>query len=428
MSPTTREGGRRAPSRVARLFRSRTTQGFLFTAPLLALFAAFVIYPMAFGVWYALDADSYRALFSDPTFRQTVVNTLWYVGFAVNVKLVLALLLSGILDFQFAWIRVLAALFLIPWAVPALPGILSFRWMLNSQWGIFNHLLGKFGFASVPWLAQHDTALGAVIVFHIWKYLPFWTIIFLAGRRAIPIELYEATAIDGASALQNFRHVTFPLLRNLYLICTLLSMVFTLGDFTVPWLLTGGAPGDSTHVLATLAYRYTYTIGADNPFVRYFWHQLGNSLVVALWAMALVAAVAALGSFAMARLHFRFRRFVSGLTLFTYVIPSSFLAIPFFKMMADYDLIDTKLSLILAMVTFAAPYALWVLSDYARSLPPEIEEAGAIDGAGTIATFLYLYLPLIRPPLIAIGTYAFLYAWNEYLYALLLLTGEPRVT
>src|SRR5256885_8549360 len=98
MSPTTREGGRRAPSRVARLFRSRTTQGFLFTAPLLALFAAFVIYPMAFGVWYALDADSYRALFSDPTFRQTVVNTLWYVGFAVNVKLVLALLLSGILD------------------------------------------------------------------------------------------------------------------------------------------------------------------------------------------------------------------------------------------------------------------------------------------------------------------------------------------
>src|SRR2546428_6223198 len=85
MSPTTREGGRRAPSRVALVLRSRTTQGFLFTAPLLVLFAAFVIYPMAFGVWYALDADSYRALFSDPTFRQTVVNTLWYVGFAVNV-------------------------------------------------------------------------------------------------------------------------------------------------------------------------------------------------------------------------------------------------------------------------------------------------------------------------------------------------------
>src|SRR5947208_1998821 len=124
MSPPTRDGGPRAPSRVARLLRSRTTHGFFFTAPLLVLFAAFVIYPMAFGIYYALDADSYRALFSDPTFRQTVVNTLWYVGFAVNLKLVLALLLSGILDFPFVWIRVLAALFLIPWAVPALPGIL----------------------------------------------------------------------------------------------------------------------------------------------------------------------------------------------------------------------------------------------------------------------------------------------------------------
>jgi multiple sugar transport system permease protein len=145
--------------------------------------------------------------------------------------------------------------------VPALPGILSFRWMLNSQWGIFNHLLGKFGMASVPWLAQHDTALGAVMVFHIWKYLPFWTIIFLAGRRAIPGELYEAAAIDGGGTVNNFRHITFPLLRNLYLICTLLSMVFTLGDFTVPWLMTGGAPGDTTHVLSTLAYRYTFAMG-----------------------------------------------------------------------------------------------------------------------------------------------------------------------
>jgi multiple sugar transport system permease protein len=249
------------PSRLARWSRSRTLHGFLFTAPLLFLFAAFVIYPMVMGVYYAADLDNFRAIFGDPVFRATLANTFWYVVVAVNVKLVVALWLSGILDYPFLSIRILAALFLIPWAVPALPGILSFRWMLNSQWGIFNHLLGKLGFASVPWLANHDTALGAVMVFHIWKYLPFWTIIFLAGRRAIASELYEAAAIDGAGTLQNFAYVTFPLLRNLYLICTLLSMVFTLGDFTVPWLMTGGAPGDSTHVIATLAYRYTFAMG-----------------------------------------------------------------------------------------------------------------------------------------------------------------------
>jgi multiple sugar transport system permease protein len=270
MKTTTRDGGFDTPSRVAvaprrprlrRFLRSPNFQGFLFTAPLLFLFAAFVIYPMLSGLSYALDLDNYRAIFGDPVFVSTLANTFWYVVVAVNVKLVLALLLSGALDFPYVSIKILAALFLIPWAVPALPGILSFRWMLNSQWGIFNHLLGKFGFESVPWLAQHDTALGAVMIFHIWKYLPFWTIIFLAGRRAIPGELYEAASIDGGGAVNNFRHITFPLLRNLYLICTLLSMVFTLGDFTVPWLMTGGAPGDTTHVIATLAYRYTFAMG-----------------------------------------------------------------------------------------------------------------------------------------------------------------------
>ena len=270
MSPAARASGLQTVRRVAgvssrgrlrRFLGSRTLQGFLFTAPLLGLFAAFVIYPLGLGLYYAADPDAYRAVFADPVFRETVANTVWYVVIAVNVKLVLAVFLSGVLDFRYWWIRILAALFLIPWAVPALPGILSFRWMLNSQWGIFNHLLTKLGLASVPWLAQHDTALGAVMVFHIWKYLPFWTIIFLAGRRAIPGELYEAAAIDGAGVVQNFFRVTLPLLRNLYLICTLLSMVFTLGDFTVPWLMTGGAPGDSTHVLATLAYRYTFAMG-----------------------------------------------------------------------------------------------------------------------------------------------------------------------
>lgn len=253
MSTVARAGGRRA--------RLRTLQGFLFTAPLLLLFAGFVVYPLGWGVWTALDPDAYRAIFTDPVFTSAATNTAIYVLVAVNVKLFLALLLSGLLDYPAWWIRVLAALFLIPWAVPALPGILSFRWMLNSQWGIFNHLLTTLGFASVPWLAQPGTALGAVVVFHIWKYLPFWTVIFLAGRRAIPPQLYEAAAIDGGSGLQVFRTVTFPLLRDLYLICTLLSMVFTLGDFTVPWLMTGGAPGDATHVLATLAYRYTFSMG-----------------------------------------------------------------------------------------------------------------------------------------------------------------------
>ena len=107
---------------------------------------------------------------------------------------------------------------------------------------------------------------------------------------------------------------------------------------------------------------------------------------------------------------------------------ASFLSIPFFKIMGDYDLLDTYWALIFAMTTFAAPYALWVLWDYAKTIPNEIDESAAIDGAGPVAIFFRMYLPLITPTLIAVGTYAFFFAWNEYLYAVLLLQGEKMIT
>ena len=235
--------------------------GYLFSLPLILLFLAFVVYPLYFEISQAFDLFTYEVLFSDPIYVQTVVNTAVYVGVAVNVKLFLALLLSGLLQSNDRPTRFLSAIFLLPWAVPVLPGILSLRWMLSSQWGVMNLLMEDLGIGAIHWLASRWMAIGALIVFHIWKYLPLWTVIFLAGRRGIPRELYEAAAIDGASPTQNFRFITFPMLKGLYLICTLLSMVFTLGDFTNVWLLTGGAPGDSTHVLATLAYRYTFLMG-----------------------------------------------------------------------------------------------------------------------------------------------------------------------
>ncbi|HET8577593.1 MAG TPA: sugar ABC transporter permease [Methylomirabilota bacterium] len=241
--------------------RSRNLQGLLFSLPLIALFLAFVAYPLYFEVTQALDRYTYEVLFNDPIYVQTVINTLVYVGIAVNAKLFLALLLSGVLASDDRVTRFLSAIFLLPWAIPVLPGILSVRWMMSSQWGILNLISEDLGLGTHHWLASRWTAISALILFHIWKYLPFWTVILLAARRGIPKEMYEAAAIDGAGALQMFRYISFPMLAGIYLICSLLSMVFTMGDFTNVWLMTGGAPGDSTHVLATLAYRYTFRIG-----------------------------------------------------------------------------------------------------------------------------------------------------------------------
>src|SRR5439155_16809931 len=123
---------------------------------------------------------------------------------------------------------------------------------------------------------------------------------------------------------------------------------------------------------------YRFVVFQESVFVKFFWRWLGNSLFISAFTMLVVLAVAALGSFALGRLRFGLGRFISGMTLFTYIIPASFLSIPFFKIMGDFDLLDTYWSVILAMTTFASPYALWVLWDYAKTIPPEIDESAAI--------------------------------------------------
>jgi len=173
---------------------------------------------------------------------------------------------------------------------------------------------------------------------------------------------------------------------------------------------------------------YVTVVRQEHFFVRQFWRQLSNSARVAGLTTALVLVVSSLASFAISRLRFAGSRWVSGMALFTYIIPASFLAIPFYRIMAGYGLLNTHTALVAAMVTFTAPYALWVLSEYARAIPRELDEAAAIDGAGPAGLFARIYVPLLLPALAAIGTYAFIFAWNEYLYAFLLLSDERTVT
>ena len=169
-------------------------------------------------------------------------------------------------------------------------------------------------------------------------------------------------------------------------------------------------------------------LAQDHFFLQNFWRQLGNSLLVAIGTMALVLAVASMASFAIGRLKVRHGQLISNAALLTYLIPAAFLAIPFYRVMGDYGLLNTRLALVFAMSTFAIPYAIWVLRQYGDSVPFELDEAAKVDGATPIQIFWMVYIPLIRPALIAIGTYALLMAWNEYLYAFLLLSTEQQHT
>lgn len=163
-------------------------------------------------------------------------------------------------------------------------------------------------------------------------------------------------------------------------------------------------------------------------YLDHFWVQLGNSLVIALSVGVLTLMISTCAAFAISRLKVRGGRTVMNLALFTYFIPAAFLAVPMYKTMGNYGLLNHQWSLILAMVTIASPYCIWVLKQASDKLPFELDEAARMDGATAMQLFRLVYLPLMVPSLVAVGTYALLLAWNEYLYAFLLLSNDTSVT
>ena len=166
----------------------------------------------------------------------------------------------------------------------------------------------------------------------------------------------------------------------------------------------------------------------DHFYLDHFWQQLGNSFVIAITVGALTLFIATTAAFAISRLKVRGGRTVMNLALFTYFIPAAFLAVPMYKTMGVYGLLNNQWALILAMVTIASPYCIWVLKQASDKLPYELDEAAHMDGATPLQLFWMVYLPLMVPSLVAVGTYALLLAWNEYLYAFLLLSKDEDVT
>ena len=173
---------------------------------------------------------------------------------------------------------------------------------------------------------------------------------------------------------------------------------------------------------------FAFVFQQKHFYLDHFWAQLGNSLVIALSVGALTLAVSTAAAFAISRLKVRGGRTVMNLALFTYFIPAAFLAVPMYKTMGNYGLLNSQWSLILAMVTIASPYCIWVLKQASDKLPWELDEAARMDGATAMQLFRLVYLPLMVPSLVAVGTYALLLAWNEYLYAFLLLSKDSSLT
>ncbi len=173
---------------------------------------------------------------------------------------------------------------------------------------------------------------------------------------------------------------------------------------------------------------FDFVFNQKHFYLNHFWLQMGNSLLIALSVGVLTLVISTCAAFAISRLKVPGGRTVMNMALFTYFIPAAFLAIPMYKTMGLYGLMNSQWALILAMVTIASPYCIWVLKQASDKLPYELDEAAKMDGASPLQLFRLVYLPLMVPSLVAVGTYSLLLAWNEYLYAFLLLSNEKSVT
>lgn len=162
-------------------------------------------------------------------------------------------------------------------------------------------------------------------------------------------------------------------------------------------------------------------------YLTNFWLQLFNSFLIAIATGLLTLFIATCAAFAISRLKAPGGRSIMNFALATYLIPAAFLAIPMYKAMGTFGLLNTRVALILAMVALASPYAIWVLKQASDKLPKELDEAAIMDGANSLQLFRLVYLPLMKPSMVVIGIYALLLAWNEYLYAFLLLSSEQAV-
>jgi multiple sugar transport system permease protein len=163
-------------------------------------------------------------------------------------------------------------------------------------------------------------------------------------------------------------------------------------------------------------------------YLEAFWHQFGNSVFLAAMVTLLVLVIGSLTSFSISRMRIRNGWMITNAALLTYVIPGSFLAIPFYLIMNRYGMQNNPWSVIAVLVTFTTPYAIFIFQEYGRSIPLELDESARIDGASPIQIYFRIYLPLMAPALVAVGTYALLLAWNEYLYQFLLLSNDRSMT
>jgi len=243
--------------------------GFWFMLPAGAILVLFLAYPLGLGIWLSFtDArigqsgefvglENYEWLSSDPVFWLSVFNTILYTTVASAIKFAIGLYLALLLNENLPLKAIVRAVVLIPFIVPTVLSAIAFWWIYDAQFSIISWSLRHLGWIheNINFLGDIWNARWSVIFANIWRGIPFVAITLLAGLQTVSPSLYEAATIDGATAWQRFRYITYPLLTPIIAVVMTFSVLFTFTDFQLIWVLTRGGPVNGTHLMATLSYQ-----------------------------------------------------------------------------------------------------------------------------------------------------------------------------
>lgn len=263
------------PRRSTRLLESEGLLAGLLLTPTVLLLGVFIAYPFVMGVWLSLSNTSvgnvgefvglrnFVKAWNDSIFQTAFWNTVYYTFFATILKLALGMWLALLLNRHFRGKRLVRASMLLPFIIPTVLSTFAWRWMFDPTFSVLNWLLFRVGFITtkIPFLSDGDYGMWCAIVVNTWRGMPFFAITLLAGLQTISPDLQEAASLDGANGWQRFWRVTWPLLKPVTLVVVVFSIIQTFSDFQLIYVLTGGGPANSTHLLATYAYQVGVATG-----------------------------------------------------------------------------------------------------------------------------------------------------------------------
>ena len=268
--------------------------GFGLILPALLLITCLVAYPFCMAIYFSLSdywvgspgtfigLKNFRDILGNEIFQRTVYNSFVFTSIAVVIKTLLGVWLAMLLYRNFKFKRLVRGAVLLPWVIPTALSTLAWWWMFDSLYSVVNWTGIHLGLINPPgpnWLGMTSYAMSAVIAVNVWRGLPFFAILVLAGLVSIPREFYEAAEVDGASSWGRFCHVTLPLIKPVLAVVILFSTIFTFSDFAIVQVLTRGGPVNTTHLFATLGYQ----IGLNGG-------NLGQGAAVSLFLFPMLAA------------------------------------------------------------------------------------------------------------------------------------------